>query len=585
MYLNQLISGLKLTLSKRIRPFYGFATGAVVLTTIAFYLQSTPLIQDWEHRFRPNFQLFNSFFNQADATTSPLVVVLINDQSLPEGAARSPIDRQWLLSLIEKVSSHQPAVIGLNVLLDRPQNLEDDQALAAAFTKNGNVIIRSDPYYPPLTLFSRAAQGQGTLRFKFDSSGTTQEVCHSHLTCRSQKIFHLSLLKHLNEKLPGIFSTRPEIQPDWLAIDFSTDIQLSTGKKLVKYPVMFVDELESLPQGALQDKIVLIGTGFPDLYPLFRTPLAGEEHFLQETEILARVVDMIISNRYLKPVPGIVSALLLLMLLLFLSLLLSTPRILPGFWFTLATLPVLFFLAAIGFTLFRLIMPFVLPASLLILFFGIGTIQRIIQEQFARLMADLKLKEAKIDFLTNELHTHHLFNELSRLNVMIGQHPETARAYLVEFAELLRASLKYGDQPRVPVPAQMDYLNTYAQQQSIIHGDKILFTFDISGDWESVYTPWHLFFPLVENAVKQTEGILGKNQEPLAIKITLRKEDGRLLFTVRNPFLTDTSVQSTGKGLANLGERLKWSYPGGGYQLSSLQQNQDWIATLQLPLS
>jgi CHASE2 domain-containing sensor protein len=585
-YLNQLISGLKRTFSNPVRPFYGFVAGAIILTTIAFYLQSTPLIQDWEQRFQSNYYPFSAFLKPPETALSSLIVVLINDQSLPEGVSRSPIDRRWLQSLIEKVSGHQPALIGLNILLDRPQNLGVDQALAATFAKSGNIILRSDPYYPPLTLFSNAALDQGTLRFRFDSSGTVQAVCHSPLSCRSEKIFQLRLLKHLRGNLPGSLSAPTEMQSDWMRIDFSASQHLSSGKKIVKFPVIFANELESVPQGALQDKIVLIGSGFPDLYPLYRTPLASEEHFLQETEILARIVEMMIGNRYLKPVPGIYSAMVLLMLLLALSLLLSIPRVLPGFWFTLVALPALFFLAAISFTLFRLIIPLVLPASLLLLFYVVGIIQRVLHEQYARLMTELKLKEAKIDFLTNELHTHHLFNELSRLNVMIGQHPATARAYLVEFAELLRASLKYGDQPRVPVSVQMDYLNTYTRQQSIIHGDDMRFEFEISGDWEAVYTPWHLFFPLVENAVKQTEGALRqKHEQPLAIEIALRKENDRLHFTVKNPFLTDANVHSAGKGLANLSERLKWAYPGGESQLSSHQQNQDWIATLQLPLS
>ena len=585
-YLNELISGLKLTFSKRVRPFYVFITGAVVLTAIFFYFQGAPLIQDWEHRFQSNFYLFNSFFKPPEAATSPLVIILINDQSLPKGAARSPIDRQWLGSLIEKVSKHQPALIGLNVLLDRPQDAVDDQVLAAAIAKSGRIIIRSDPYYPPLSRFSTAALDQGTLRFKFDSSGAVQEICRSSLTCRSEKIFHLSLLQHFKDRLPGSFSAQTDIQPDWLRIDFSASHPLSEGKKFVRFPVIFANELEGLPQDALQDKIVLIGAGFPDLYPLFRTPLANDEHFLQETEILAHVVDMLVGTRYLKPLSAIISALLLLTLLLMLSLLLSTRGILPGFWFVAVTLPVLFFSTAVAFAMFRLVIPFVLPALLLILFFGVGMIQQVLQERFARLMTELNLKEAKIDFLTNELHTHHLFNELSRLNVMIGQHPDTARAYLVEFAELLRASLKYGDQPRVPVPVQMDYLNTYTQQQSIIHGDRIRFVIDVKGDWDSVHAPWHVFFPLVENAVKQTEEILRQESgPPPTIEITLRKESDRLFFTVRNSFLTDASVHSTGKGLANLGERLKWSYPRGGFELSSFQQDQNWIATLQLPLS
>lgn len=586
IFLNHLFSGLKGIRSKPVRPFYGFVAAAIVLTTLTLYIQDSPLIRDWEQRFQSNFYLFGSFFKTPEAGKSPLVVLLINDQSLPEKAVRSPIDRRWLRALVEKVADHEPALIGLNILLDRPQNAIDDQALANSIAENGKTIIRSDPYYLPLPRFSNAALAHGTLRFRFDSSGAVQEICHSPSTCRSQKIFHLSLLQHLENAVPGASAALAEMQPAWLRIDFSASYQLSAGKKFVQFPVIFANELKSLPLGVLKDKIVLIGAGFPDLYPLLRTPLSQDEHFLQETEILARALDMIIGNRYLKPVPTIYSVLLLLGMLLVLARLLSTRGILPGFWFLLVSLPALFFLAAFAFVMFRQMIPYVLPASTLILFFCVGTVQQVLQERFSRLMTELRLKEAKIDFLTNELHTHHLFNELSRLNVMIGQHPATARAYLVEFAELLRASLKYGDQPRVAVSVQMDYLTTYTNQQSIIYKDKVRFTFDVKGNWESIHAPWHVFFPLLENAVKHTEAILRREPEqPLLIEITLREENHRLHFTVKNPFMSDCSSLSTGKGLFNLNERLKWSYPRGGFELSSLQHDRSWVATLRLPLS
>ncbi|MBU2649192.1 CHASE2 domain-containing protein [bacterium] len=585
VFLNRLLSVLKFNCFRPVRPMIGFIAASVVLTAVTIYFQGSDLVRDQEQRFQSNFQLFGTFFKTPETALSPIVVLLINDPSLPEGSSRSPVDRKWLRSFIEQVTDQKPALIGLNILLDRPLKPADDRALALAMAQSGNIIIRSDPFYPPLPPFADAALDQGTIRFRFDSSGAVQEICQSPSACQSPNIFHLSLIRHFAESDSKSAAAVLENTSDWLRINFYDGYRVSAGRRLVRFPVFFAHELKKMPPGALQDKIVLIGAGFPDLYPLFRTPLSQDGHFLQETEILAHVIDMIISERYLTPLQTVYAALLLLAVFSVLSLLLTTRGILPGLWFTLAALPGLFFLSAIAFTAFRIEIPFVLPALMLILFLGIGMVQQNLQERFARLVTELKLKEAKIDFLTNELHTHHLFNELSRLNVMIGQHPDTARAYLVEFAELLRVSLKYGDQPRVPIAVQIDYLKTYAQQQGIIHGGGLRLTFDVQGSWDSVHAPWHVFFPLVENAVKHGEFILRQRpSQAVLIEIGLREERRRLCFTVQNPFLPDSSGWSTGKGLSNLGDRLKWSYPRGGFELTSVQAGANWIATLRLPM-
>ncbi len=582
--LNQQFSKLKFTHSTTIRPLSGFVLASIVWAALTIYFQGSPLVRDWEQRFQSHFHLFGSYFDIPEAGPSPIVVILINDQSIPEGTPRSPLNRKWLGSLIDRISNRQPALIGLNVLLDRSLAPPDDNVLAEAVEKSGRVIIRSDPLYPPIQKFAEAALDHGTMRFRIDSSGAVQEICQSSASCRSDHIFHTRLLQHIKKE--DSHNTDISDQMDWLRIDFSAAYRSSAEKRYIRFPVLYASEVEQLPNGALKDKIVLIGTGFPDLYPLYRTPLPADEQFLQETEVLAMAVDMVLSDRYVRSLSPVPSAFLIITILLILSLLLTRRGILSGFRFTVVALPVLFFVAATTFTFYNLEVPFVLPAMMITFFLAAGTVQQVLQERFARLMAELKLKEAKIDFLTNELHTHHLFNELSRLNVMIGQHPKKARAYLVEFAELLRASLKYSDQPRVPVPVQIDYINTYLQQQGIIHGEQFRFNLDVKEDWETVHAPWHTFYPLVENAVKAAEGVLREQpDQPVTIEIVLRKENNQLTFTVENPFLPGRESQSTRKGLANLEERLISSYPRQGFELSAIQKGSRWIATLKLPLS
>jgi len=577
-----LVTRNKLSGSIRIRPLWGFLLAALLLALLSSYLQMSPFVRDLEHRFQTRYFLFASFFETPETGSIPLVLVLINDQSLPQGSSRSPIEREWLAALIRGVSSHGPALIGLNINLDRPLTTLGDRLLADAIASAGNVIIRSDPLYPAIQLFTQAALDAGTVRFRADSSGAVGEACHGSDTCRSSCVFYDRLLQHyLGERYDGM---RSGDGSGWLRIAFSP-ARTTDASRYVQFPLFYAHDLDRMPAGSLKNKIVLIGAGFPDLYPLFRTPLPGAEQFMQETELLAHTIDTVAGNRQIEDQAPSVTGLWLFALLSILSLLVVRRGIIAGTSFATVLIPVLFILAAVAFARFQTAIPFVLPAVAVIAFLAGSAIQQILEERFHRLTAELHLKQSKIDFLTNELHTHHLFNELSRLNVMISRQPETARAYLVEFAELLRASLKYGDQARVPVSVQLEYLRTYLQQQKIIHGDRFRFAIEADGSWQEVQVPWHVFFPLVENAAKAAEGVMRTQPAATAtIAINLRRVKDGLLFRIENPFAENGGGTSTQKGLANLKDRLKWSYPKGGYELSGGPQGSTWIATLQLPL-
>jgi len=332
--------------------------------------------------------------------------------------------------------------------------------------------------------------------------------------------------------------------------------------------------------------LVLVGTGLPDLYPLVRTPL-GNQPFLFETEVIAQAVSMIEENRELYRIPGAwVTVFLVLVMLLFSAIL---------FYFGLVPVLSAFILFAAGFYLlnaslfafYNLELPFITPLTILFVC-QIGLmVHHLIRERFILLETRLQLKQTKIDFLTNELHSHHLFNELTRLSVMIRQNPALAREYLVEFADMLRASLKYGDQEKVKLQEQINYLKAYIRQQEIIYGDKLLFQLESKGECDLVEAPWHIFYPLLENAVKYSEEYLRvTGKESALIQALLVRQGSFLDFTVSNPFRKDVHPKhSTKTGLRNLQERLAWSYPEGGFSLnidkSKIQE--EWSVTLRIP--
>ncbi len=572
------------TLFRQLRLLGFLSTIACLLGLLSVFIHQSPLVNDWENRFQTYYYSFRSAFVSPKAPTLPLVVVLIDDHSLPEGTSRSPINRAYLAGLIKQVSVHQPALSVLNILLDRPSTAIDDEMLTTTIQDAGNIIIRSDPFYPPISLFAKASLDKGTFRFRLDSTDTVQEICHHPMTCQNKEILHINILNHYRR-----VSNQPEmdnsIKSDWMKINFLNSRQLDGDKKLLNFPVFRAHELAQLPESALKDKLVLIGTGFPDLYPMYRVPLASPELMVQETEVLAHVLNMMADKNYIHELSPYMTGLIVTVILICFSLLLVFGGPLFSFLASMVFMFLAFLMTGWMFAFHNVEIQFVLPTIFLMVFGICAILYHTVQERFLRLNTELLLKQAKIDFLTNELHSHHLFNEFSRLSVMIRKDPKSAREYLIEFADMLRASLKYGDQQRVSVQTQLEYIQAYIKQQEIIFQKRLQFNLNTDEDWQEVYAPWHLFFPLVENAVKYTEGYLRQNPKHQAvIDIKLVRFKNSLVFSVQNPFIEGSKVATSRTGLKNLQERLDLFYPKGGFYINVRQKEQLWITLLRLPI-
>ena len=559
---------------------------AGLLCLLLVYWLSTPLSWDWESRFQSNHYLLRSAFSEPQISPLPMVVILIDDNSLPKGKARSPVDRQWLAGLLDKISQRQPELIALNILLDSFSTDKADRELNQAIRQSGKVIIRDDPLYPARPLFADAALSQGSIRFRFDSAGTVQEVCNSPASCKSSRILHHQIWQHFGT-MNGSANTQIQPQGPWLKINFTESRAQQQDGQRTHYPVIRAHDVDGLASDALKGKLVLIGSGLSDIYPLFRIPIDWPQRELQETEILGQLLHMMASHRYLLPVKGIWVSLLFFGLMILASAILQFRGMTSAVLFSVLSILTYYIICSVGFAYFNLEIPFILPVVLLVLFLTAGILIESARERIFRLSLELQLKQNKIDFLTNELHTHHLFNEFARISVMIKQNPEAAREYLIEFAEMLRLSLKFGDQPRVHLHTQIEYIQSFISQQKIVHQDQIIFNLDLDEKLEAYFAaPWHVFFPLVENAVKYATAYLKKHPDhPSHVSIRMTASNGQVEFSVENPFDSTVTISSR-TGLNNLKNRLANAYPKSNFKLESYAKEPGrWFARLQIPVT
>lgn len=553
-----------------------------LLTTLTFsLLQYTPLFKDWDNNFQMTYYLFKSSFSTPAPSNLPIVLVKISDQSYPINLPRSPIDRGWTADLIDNLTQHAPKLIILNTLLDRSTEQKKDQRLASAILKNGKVILKSDPRYPNLKKYSNNALSEGTVRYQISSSGRLQNICNSPLACGSHQILHQQIQKSLN-KIISLSPDSPFFTADWLKINLSLT-QSKHKMETVRYPTLEADQINKLPKGALKDKIIIIETDFPELSSGFRSPIPLQEHLLSEGEVLAQTLVMINSGQFSKQISfgsffivSLLSALLLSILFIFQNNIIA---IISFFILQVGT----FLTASYLFSTHAYEIPFISLVSSTDTFLFLSLVYLLGTEKVSRLETELSLKQTKVDFLTNELFSHSLFNEFSRLSVMIKKSPEKAREYLIEFSEMLRNSLKNADKIAVPIQEQIDYLHSYITQQKIVHGDRLQFDINIDKNLNNIQIPWHLFFPLLENAVKYSESFLNLSKEKVAnITVNLIYEDGILCFHVKNPFMEGQAVASTRTGMKNLNQRLSYLFPAEKYEVTSKSLDHFWIATLKL---
>jgi CHASE2 domain-containing sensor protein len=570
-YLNTFLSNLKQPFRFRLWKYNLVLT--LTLIIIFAFLNQSILVQDWENRFQPNFFAFKKSFFSIPSAKLPIVLVTISDLSLPNDMPRSPLNRLWLADLVNQLKKQQPAVIGLNILLDRTSEFNNDLKLSFAI-KDQTIILRNNRRYPVLQQFSEVSESNGALRFKFDSSGTLQYICNAPETCLLPKQFHTEILKTYSKKTNQNFH---HLNTNWLKINYASINDQNSSA----FPIIQANAIEKLPPNALKDKIILVGTDFPDLYPLYRVPSKNYE--MQETEVVAHTLESIASDLVINKPPFWVSISLALILLFGVTTFIYGNSNWLNAIKTILIIVGLYLLAALSFSIFNIELPFVLPTALLVVLFINHTGLLHFSEKVSRLETEVQLKQTKIDFLINELHSHNLFNELSRLSVLIRQKPDQAREYLIEFAEMLRASLKFGDQSMVPIWDQVAYLKSYIKQQQLIFGERLIFHFSIDEHIKNLTAPWHVFFPLAENAIKYTEILIKTNDITCTVQMDLKLVNDQIQFSISNPFASYLKVASTKTGIKNLEKRLGMAYLAHQFKLESQSENGIWTAKLCIP--
>ncbi|WP_309228796.1 adenylate/guanylate cyclase domain-containing protein [Microcoleus sp. FACHB-831] len=295
-----------------------------------------------------------------------VVVVAIDEASLRK-YGRFPWTRDRYTKLLQSLEASPPAVIGFDILFAEPSP-QDAQFADAMFAKGNVVLARAwdDRGIPLATIpnLQEAAAAEGHILHQADTDGISRSAT---LFARGLPSLGVAMLQVYNDN-KQLQTGKPE-QPLALG-DRSAEFQ----RVLINWPgntqdaptYSFVDVVEGrVPKDAFAEKFVLVGitaTGVDTLVtPLNQTPPTSGIY------LHAAVIDNLLNDRLLQPVPQ--SGVLLLLLIIGSAtswlLLKQGPR---GRVLTLGLLPVTWLaIAILLFTFGRWFIPTAAPIGTMLL--------------------------------------------------------------------------------------------------------------------------------------------------------------------------------------------------------------------------
>ena len=202
------------------------------------------------------------------------------------------------------------------------------------------------------------------------------------------------------------------------------------------------------------------------------------------------------------------------------------------------------------------------------------------QEQRQRLLALQKsLAEAQLAHLKAQLRPHFLFNALNTISALMHVDVPRADRLLARLADLLRATLQWGDEEITSVREEIRMLELYAQIMQERFADRVMLAWNVEDAALGGAIPALLLQPLLENAFKHG---VERSRDAVQIEIAARRDGERLHIAIRNTGSTLGTDRSEGVGLRNCRERLSVLY-GDAAKLELVQLPDAVEASVTLP--
>jgi hypothetical protein len=165
---------------------------------------------------------------------------------------------------------------------------------------------------------------------------------------------------------------------------------------------------------------------------------------------------------------------------------------------------------------------------------------------------------ARLESLSFRLQPHFVFNALHTISSTIYKDPVAADVMISNLADLLRYSLRTGEQQEVTIAEELEVLRAYLAIIEARFGDRLTCVIDADDEANALAIPALLLQPLVENAVRHGSASERSGSE---IRVAIRRAGDVVHVLVEND-VAEGAVEprKTGTGLHASAERLRLLY-------------------------
>jgi len=204
------------------------------------------------------------------------------------------------------------------------------------------------------------------------------------------------------------------------------------------------------------------------------------------------------------------------------------------------------------------------------------------RQQNDKALAEIAQRQSQIELqlLQQQINPHFLFNTLNNLYALTLTGSKDAPTLVMQLANLLRYTVYEGQNHRVVLAQEIQYIQDFLALQSIRSGDKCRLSVSYpehANRWEIAPL---LLIIIIENAFKHG---VETSQSHCEVDINIQIEGSCLLMSCKNSLPAINKNRQPGIGLDNLKRRLALLYSG-KYSLSSSVQNSQWQTKLSLEL-
>jgi adenylate cyclase len=278
-----------------------FAGPAIVLTGFVLAAQAVDVLEDSElDTVDARFAIRGDLEPPAD-----LAIVGIDEQSFTELGEQWPFPRSLHAEAISRLRRDGARVIAYDVQFTEPSNPADDQALADAIARAGNLVLattvvndrgETNVLGPPEVLRELHARA-GHAGLTTDSGRVARRM--SDELDRLETISVAAVERFTGRQVPK--DAFPD--PAWIDYHGQTNVR--------KIPFHRVVRGDFRP-GTFKDKIVVVGATAPSLQDVHPTSVSGDE-FMYGVEIQANSISTLLRDFPLREVPGWVNVALVLL--------------------------------------------------------------------------------------------------------------------------------------------------------------------------------------------------------------------------------------------------------------------------------